>query len=43
MTWEEYVAGELEYYEQHPEEDCELEAHTNGIAILELAYPEQDS
>ena len=40
MTWEEYVAGELEYYEQHPEEDCELEAHTNGIAILDLDYPD---
>ena len=40
MTWEEYVAGELEYYEQLADEDCELEAHPNGIAFLELAYPD---
>ena len=40
MDWEEYVREELKYYDEHPEEDCELEAHTNGIAMLEVEYPE---
>ncbi len=29
MDWEEYVREELKYYDEHPEEDDPLEAHTN--------------
>ena len=40
MDWEEYIKEELKYYDEHPEEDDPLEAHTNGIAMLEIEYPE---
>ena len=40
MTWEEYVKEELKYYDEHPEYEDPLEAHTNGFAALEVEYPE---
>ena len=38
MTWEEYVAEELAYYDQHPEEDDPVEAHSNGEVACEVEY-----
>ncbi len=39
MDWEEYLKNELEYYDQHPEEDdCIIEAHTNDCAMIEVCY-----
>ena len=39
MTWEEYIAGELEYYDQHPEEDDQLtECHSNSFEAFDLEY-----
>tara|TARA_B100000427_G_scaffold34364_1_gene24982 strand:- start:471 stop:599 length:129 start_codon:yes stop_codon:yes gene_type:complete len=38
MTWEEYVAGELKYYDEHPEEDDPIEAHSNDMIALEVEY-----
>ena len=39
MDWEEYLKNELEYYDQHPEEDdCIIEAHTNDVPCIEDCY-----
>ena len=38
MTWEEYVREELAFYDEHPEYDDPIEAHSNGEACLELEY-----
>ena len=38
MTFQEYVAQELAYYDEHPEEDDGLEAHSTGEACLEIEY-----
>ena len=38
MTWEEYVKEELAYYDEHPEEDDPIEAHSNGEVGLEVEY-----
>ena len=40
MDWQKYLEEEMKYYKDHPEEDCELEAHTNGIPCIEVEYPE---
>ena len=41
MDWEEYLKNELEYYDQHPEEDdCIIEAHTNdAVSYTHLTLP----
>ena len=41
MEWEEYLKEELKYYDEHPEYEDPLEAHTNGFAVLEIEYQEQ--
>ena len=38
MTWDEYVKEELKYYDEHPEEDDPLEAHSNSLDQVELDY-----
>ena len=44
MTWEEYIANELKYYDEHPEEDDSIiEAHACGMVMLEYEYADQDS
>jgi len=40
MDWQKYLEEEMKYYEEHPEEDDPIEAHTNGIPCLEVEYPE---
>ena len=41
MTFQEYVEGELAYYDQHPEEDDVLEAHSNEAVAFEIEYTTQ--
>jgi len=38
MTFQEYVKEELAYYDQHPEEDEELEAHSNSFEAFDVEY-----
>ena len=38
MTFQEYVTEELKYYDEHPEEDDGLEAHSNSFAAFDLEY-----
>ena len=38
MTWDEYVKEELAYYEEHPEYEDPIEAHSNGEASLDIEY-----
>ncbi len=39
MTFEQYVKEELEYYDQHPEDDDQvLECHSNSFEITEVEY-----
>ena len=40
MTWEEYIANELKYYDEHPEEDDDttIEAHACGMVVMEYEY-----
>ena len=39
MTFQEYVEGELKYYDEHPEEDDQLtEAHSNAFVAFDLEY-----
>ena len=38
MTFQEYVKEELAYYDQHPEEDDALEAHSNSFDSFDLEY-----
>ena len=39
MTWEEYVANELKYYDEHPEDDDSIiEAHTFSMVRMEFEY-----
>ena len=39
MTWEEYIANELKYYDEHPEEDDSIiECHTNSMMAIEVEY-----
>tara|TARA_B100001079_G_C16286777_1_gene459088 strand:+ start:530 stop:655 length:126 start_codon:yes stop_codon:yes gene_type:complete len=39
MTWEEYIANELKYYDEHPEDDDSIiEAHTCSMVMLEFEY-----
>ena len=40
MDWKKYLEEEMKYYDEHPEVDCELEAHTNGIPCIEVEYPD---
>ena len=40
MTFEDYIKEELKYYDEHPEYEDPLEAHTNGFAGLEIEYQE---
>ncbi len=38
MTFKEYVEEELRYYDEHPEEDDALEAHSNDMVAFEVDY-----
>ena len=38
MTWEEYVREELAYYDEHPEEEDPIEAHSNEMVSYEVEY-----
>ena len=38
MTWEEYVREELAYYDEHPEYEDPIEAHSNDMIALEVEY-----
>ena len=42
MTFEQYVKEELAYYDQHPEEDDALEAHSNEAVAFEIEYTTAD-
>ena len=37
-TFEEYLAKELKYCDEHPEEEEGIEAHTNGSSCLDVDY-----
>ncbi len=37
-TFEEYLKNELEYYDEHPEEDDPLECHSNSLMGSECEY-----
>ena len=41
MTFQEYVKEELAYYDQHPEEDDALAAHSNSFEAFEVEYTTQ--
>ena len=38
MTFQEYVEEELRYYDEHPEVDEGVEAHSNSSLAFELDY-----
>tara|TARA_B100001113_G_scaffold110827_1_gene89946 strand:+ start:460 stop:588 length:129 start_codon:yes stop_codon:yes gene_type:complete len=38
MTFAEYIKEELKYYDENPDEDDTLEAHSNGIVNIEYDY-----
>jgi hypothetical protein len=38
LTFEEYLAEEMKYYDDHPEEKDDLEAHSNGSMMLDIDY-----
>ncbi len=38
MTFAEYIKEELKYYDEHPEEDDTLEAHSNCFINIEYDY-----
>ena len=38
LTFEEYLKNELEFYEEHPEEDDPLECHSNSLLVSECEY-----
>ncbi len=38
MDFEEYLREELSYYDQHPEEDDTLEAHSNSFPAFEIEW-----
>ena len=38
MDWDEYIREELKYYDEHPEEDDPIEAHSNSFELVELDY-----
>tara|TARA_B100001250_G_scaffold110541_1_gene93316 strand:+ start:408 stop:536 length:129 start_codon:yes stop_codon:yes gene_type:complete len=38
MNFEEYLKEELSYYDQHPEEDDTLEAHSNASLSFEMDW-----
>ena len=42
MTFQEYVTEELKYYDEHPEEDDGLEAHSNEAVAFEIEYTTAD-
>jgi hypothetical protein len=42
MTFQEYVKEELAYYDQHPEEDDGLEAHSNSFEAFDVEYTTAD-
>ena len=42
MSFEQYVMEELEYYDQHPEEDDQItECHSNSFVAFDLDYTTQ--
>tara|TARA_B100001250_G_scaffold42215_1_gene33388 strand:+ start:397 stop:525 length:129 start_codon:yes stop_codon:yes gene_type:complete len=38
MTFEDYIKEELKYYDEHPEEDDTLEAHSNSMVAFEMEF-----
>ena len=38
LKFEQYLQEELQYYDEHPEEDDPIECHTNGIVCTEVEY-----
>tara|TARA_B100000459_G_scaffold126261_2_gene79199 strand:+ start:232 stop:372 length:141 start_codon:yes stop_codon:yes gene_type:complete len=38
LTFKEYLEGEMQYYDEHPEEEEGIEAHTNGSSCLDVDY-----
>jgi hypothetical protein len=38
LTFEEYLKNELEFYDEHPEEDDPLECHSNALLVSECEY-----
>ncbi len=42
MTFQEYVTEELAYYDQHPEDNDGIEAHSNSLESFEVEYTTAD-
>ncbi len=38
MSFEEYLQEELSYYDEHPEIDDSLEAHSNSNEVYEIEW-----
>ena len=37
-SFAEYIREELKYYDEHPEEQDTIEAHSNGMVSYEVEY-----